>query len=76
MPKQNHLSLRPRLVSREVAAQFVCCSPNFFDTLIERGLMPPPRRLGDKKKVWDVEELNRAADALPAAVKPQLAKAS
>jgi predicted DNA-binding transcriptional regulator AlpA len=74
MPKQDHLSLHPRLVSREVAAQFVCCSPNFFDALIAKGLMPPARRLGERKKVWDIEELNRAADALPTAVKPQLAR--
>jgi predicted DNA-binding transcriptional regulator AlpA len=75
MPKQDHLSLSPRLVAREVAAQYVCCSPSFFDALVEKGLMPQPRRLGEKKKVWDIEELNRAADALPTAVKPQVARA-
>jgi predicted DNA-binding transcriptional regulator AlpA len=33
--------------------------------LVDRKLMPKPRRLGDKRLAWDVRELDAAADALP-----------
>jgi predicted DNA-binding transcriptional regulator AlpA len=67
MPKQAALppTLPPRLVGREAAAAYVCVSPNTFDQMIERKLMPRPRILGDKRRAWDVRELDAAADALP-----------
>jgi predicted DNA-binding transcriptional regulator AlpA len=67
MPKQTALppTLAPRLVSREAAAAYVCLSPNTFDDLVERKLMPKPRILGEKRRAWDVKELDAAADALP-----------
>ena len=67
MPKQAALppTLPPRLIGREAAAAYVCLSPNTFDDLVERKLMPRPRILGDKRKAWDVRELDAAADALP-----------
>jgi len=78
VPKQTALpaNLPPRLIGREAAAAYLNCSPSFFDEMLELGLVPPPRRLGVTKKAWDVQELDGAADALPAAVKPQLAHAS
>jgi predicted DNA-binding transcriptional regulator AlpA len=67
MPKQAALppTLPPRLVGREAAAAYVCVSPNTFDDLINRGLMPRPRILGDKRRAWDVRELDAATDELP-----------
>jgi predicted DNA-binding transcriptional regulator AlpA len=67
MPKQAALppTLPPRLIGREAAAAYVCLSPNTIDDLVERKLMPRPRILGDKRKAWDVSELDAAADALP-----------
>ena len=67
MPRQTALppSLPPRLIAREASAAYVCLSPNTFDNLVERGLMPKPRILGDKRRAWDVRELDAAADALP-----------
>ncbi len=67
MPKQVALppTLAPRLVNREAAAAYVCVSPNTFDDMVNRGLMPRPRKLGDKRLVWDVRELDAAVDALP-----------
>jgi hypothetical protein len=67
MPKQAALppTLAPRLVTREAAAAYVCVSPNTFDELVERKVMPPARVLGDKRRAWDVRELDAAADALP-----------
>jgi predicted DNA-binding transcriptional regulator AlpA len=67
MPKQAALppTLPPRLIAREAAAAYVCVSPNTFDEMIQRKLMPKPRILGDKRRAWDVRELDAAADALP-----------
>jgi predicted DNA-binding transcriptional regulator AlpA len=67
MPRQAALppTLAPRLIGREAAAAYVCLSPNTFDDLVDRKLMPKPRRLGDKRLAWDVRELDAAADALP-----------
>lgn len=67
MPRQNALppSLAPRLIARDAAAAYVCVSPNTFDDLVARNLMPKPRILSDKRRAWDVRELDAAADALP-----------
>jgi predicted DNA-binding transcriptional regulator AlpA len=67
MPRQAALppTLAPRLIGRDAAAAYVCLSPNTFDDLVERKLMPKPRQLGDKRRAWDVRELDAAADALP-----------
>jgi predicted DNA-binding transcriptional regulator AlpA len=67
MPKQVALppTLPPRLIGREAAAAYVNLSPHTFDDLVERKVMPRPRRLGEKRLAWDVRELDAAADALP-----------
>ena len=67
MPRQVALppTLPPRLIAREAAAAYVCVSPNTFDDLVARKVMPKPRRLSDKRLAWDVRELDAAADALP-----------
>jgi hypothetical protein len=67
MPRQIALppTLPPRLIGRDASAAYVCLSPNTFDNFVERGLMPKPRVLGDKRRAWDVRELDTAADALP-----------
>jgi predicted DNA-binding transcriptional regulator AlpA len=67
MPRQAALppTLAPRLVGREAAAAYVCVSPHTFDDLVDRKLMPRPRVLGDKRRAWDIRELDAAADALP-----------
>jgi hypothetical protein len=33
--------------------------------MVDCKLMPRPRILGDKRRAWDVRELDAAADALP-----------
>jgi hypothetical protein len=68
MPKQAALppTLPPRLVGREAAAAYVCVSPNTFDELIERRVMPKPRLIvGTTRKAWDLRDLDAAVDALP-----------
>ena len=58
-------NLAPRLINREAAAAYVNVSPNTFDGMVERGVMPRPRILSDRRKAWDVRELDIATDALP-----------
>jgi predicted DNA-binding transcriptional regulator AlpA len=67
MPRQEALppTLSPRLVAREAAAAYVCVSPNTFDLLVNQRIMPKPRILGDKRRAWDVRELDASVDALP-----------
>jgi predicted DNA-binding transcriptional regulator AlpA len=67
MPSHNALppNLAPRLVGREAAAAYVDVSPNMFDRMVEDGWMPRPKRLGDRRRAWDVRELDRAVDQLP-----------
>ena len=66
MGKQTALppSLAPRCVTREAAAAYVSLSPNKFDELVDDGRMPRPKCV-DRRRVWDVRELDAAVDALP-----------
>lgn len=68
MPKQSTLppTLAPRLVSREVAAAYSCVSPNTWDQMVHRGIMPKPRLIpGTTRKAWDLREVDIFVDALP-----------
>jgi predicted DNA-binding transcriptional regulator AlpA len=58
-------SLAPRLVSRDVAAAYVSVSPTKFDEMVQDGSMPKPKRLGGRRKAWDVRALDAAIDELP-----------
>ena len=53
------------LIGRDAAAAYVCVSPNTFDEMIDKGIMPKARILVGKRKAWDLRELDMAADALP-----------
>ena len=59
----------PRGLRREQAAAYVGVSASYFDTLVDAGLMPSPKRLaaGDTRgvAVWDRLALDFAFEALP-----------
>lgn len=59
------LSLPPRLLNREAAAEYVNVSPNTFDEMVRCGSMPAPVRLSERRFAWDVRELDAAVSALP-----------
>lgn len=40
-------------------------SPGTFDKMVENGQMPQPKCLGERRKAWDVRELDAAIDRLP-----------
>jgi predicted DNA-binding transcriptional regulator AlpA len=67
MPKQTALpsNLPPRLICRAAAAAYACVSPGTFDKMVDDGEMPRPKRLRDRRKAWDVRELDEAIDQLP-----------
>ena len=53
----------PRLLSRVEAARYVGISPTSFDSMVEAGTMPRPRRaLPTCRKVFDKVELDAAID--------------
>jgi len=55
----------PRLISREAAAAYICVSPNTFDEMVKNGQMPRARLLGERRRAWDVRQLDIAIDELP-----------
>ena len=57
--------LAPRLIGRAAAAAYVGVSPNTFDAMVEKGMMPRPKLLGEHRKAWDVRQLDVAVDELP-----------
>ena len=66
MARQNALppTLAPRLISRDAAAAYVNVSPTTFDEMVRDGRMPRPKRLGGRRKAWDVRALDAAVDGL------------
>ena len=58
-----YFSLRRGLCEME-AAIYLSLSPSFFRRLVEQGIMPRPRIAGSRR-IWDVEELDGAFQALP-----------
>ena len=57
-------SLVPIGATREVAAAYCSFSPSKFMDLVQRGLMPKPKRV-DGMARWDLEEVRIAFKALP-----------
>ena len=53
-----------RGLSRTLAAEYIGISPRKFDTMVECGEMPSPKRIG-QRKVWDRVEVDEYFDALP-----------
>lgn len=57
-------NLSPRLLSRAAAAEYVGVSPNMFDDLIAKDVMPEPKCLGTHRIAWDVRDLDVAISEL------------
>jgi predicted DNA-binding transcriptional regulator AlpA len=66
MARQNALppTLPPRLIGRDAAAAYVNVSPTTFDEMVRNRRMPRPKRLGGRRKAWDVRALDAAVDGL------------
>lgn len=58
-------NLAPRIISREAAAAYVSVAPATFDAMVADGRMPRPRILSDRRRGWDLRELDLAVDRLP-----------
>ena len=59
------LALPPRGLSRGEAARYIGVGTEAFDRLVEAGLMPPPKLIGQKRLVWDRFAVDAAFDDLP-----------
>ena len=57
-------TLAPRLIGRAAAAAYINVSPTTFDEMVKDGRMPRPKRLGGRRKAWDVRTLDAAVDRL------------
>jgi len=53
-----------RGLSRTEAALYVGVGVTKFDELVEQGRMPKPKRI-DRRRIWDIFELDLAFDELP-----------
>lgn len=58
-------AIMPRLMRRERAAAYLDISPAHFDKLVQRRILPAPKRLDDRIKGWDARDLDAAIDHLP-----------
>lgn len=58
------MSLPPRGLSRVQAAEYVGISPSLFDEMVDDKRMPKPRMI-NKRRIWDLKQLDKAFDALP-----------
>ena len=56
-------SLPPIGATREVAAAYLSLSPSKFMELVDRRLMPSPKRV-DGRLIWDLEEVRLGFKAL------------
>lgn len=57
-------SCPPRGLSRVAAAEYINVSVTKFDEMVEDGRMPKPKSI-DRRKVWDLREIDDAFSALP-----------
>lgn len=53
-----------RGLSRVEAAEYIGIGASKFDTMIEDGRMPKPKKI-DGRRIWDVRALDRFFDLLP-----------
>jgi len=54
--------LEPRVLRREVAAQYLSISPTSFDSLVDDGVIPRPKTIKSRIKIWDKQALDRVID--------------
>ncbi|WP_199914853.1 helix-turn-helix transcriptional regulator [Pseudovibrio sp. Alg231-02] len=56
--------ISPRGLNKTQAANYIGVSAGLFERMIQQGLMPSARQIASRK-VWDIQELDRAFDDLP-----------
>ncbi len=64
------INLPPRLLSREAAAAYVSVCAGHWDKMVAQGIMPQPKMLGQKRRAWDIREIDLAVDRLPTTDEP------
>lgn len=56
--------LIPICMTRPATAKYISVSPATFDVLVKTGIMPPPLRLGVRRKLWDRRQIDQAIEKL------------
>lgn len=56
-------SLPPRGLRRTEAAAYIGVSPSTFDKMVVEGVMPKPKRFGDRV-IWDRHQIDEAFETL------------
>jgi predicted DNA-binding transcriptional regulator AlpA len=59
-------AIAPRLIDRRAAAEYVNLSPGTFDKMVETGRLPKPKIISNRRRAWDIRDLDASVDALPA----------
>ena len=60
------VSLWPRGLTKNEAAQYIGVSPTLFLRMVKRGDMPAAKQLSEGRIAWDRGALDTAFEALPA----------
>ncbi len=55
-------NIEPRVLRRGDAARYLSISPTSFDALIDDGVIPPPKTIKSRIKIWDKRALDRVID--------------
>jgi predicted DNA-binding transcriptional regulator AlpA len=63
MEKRSYI-IMPRLLSRPEAAHYVGVGTTLFDDLVQKNIMPKAKAMGERRVLWDRQELDKAIDEL------------
>jgi len=65
--QKRSFNFMPRLLSRGEAAHYFGIGTTLFDTLVQKGVIPKPKAIGEWRLCWDRYELDKAIDEFPEA---------
>lgn len=62
--QRGSFSFMPRLLSRVEAAYYYGIGTTLFDSLVQKGVIPKPKAIGEWRVGWDRHQLDKAIDEL------------
>jgi predicted DNA-binding transcriptional regulator AlpA len=65
--QKGSFNFMPRLLSRGEAAHYFGIGTTLFDSLVQKGVIPKPKAIGEWRLCWDRYELDKAIDEFPEA---------
>jgi predicted DNA-binding transcriptional regulator AlpA len=64
IPGQISAEIDTRLLSRGEAAHYYGIGTTLFDSLVQKGVIPKPKAIGEWRVGWDRHQLDKAIDEL------------